>query len=37
MLKIIRNFVLFFSIALFLSACQQGGGSGKKSKTLRQY
>ena len=34
MLKIIRNFVLFFSAVLFLSACQQGGGSGKKSKTL---
>ena len=34
MLKMIRNFVLFFSAILFLTACQQQGGSGKKSKTL---
>ena len=33
MLKIVRNLVLFFS-AILLAACQQGGGSGKKSKTL---
>ena len=34
MLKIVRNFVLLFSAAILLAACQQGGGSGKKSKTL---
>ena len=34
MLKIIRNFVLFLSAVLLLAACQQQGGSGKKSKTL---
>ena len=30
----IRNFVLFLSAVLLLAACQQQGGSGKKSKTL---
>ena len=34
MLKIVKNFVLLFSAVLLLSACQQQGGSGKKSKTL---
>ena len=34
MLKMIKNFVLFFSAVLLLAACQQQGGSGKKSKTL---
>ena len=33
MLKMIRNFVLFLSAVLLLAACQQQGGSGKKSKT----
>ena len=34
MLKIIRNFVLFFCASLLLLSCGQQGGGGKKSKTL---
>ena len=34
MLKIIRNFVLFFCASLLLLSCGQQSGGGKKSKTL---